>query len=245
MRQLYPELETIKDDFIDVGKGHKLHYEICGNESGIPVLFLHGGPGGGINANCRRFFNPEKYMIILFSQRGAGKSTPSASIENNTTEHLIDDIEKLREHLNINRWIVFGGSWGSTLALVYAIAHPDHVKQLVLRGIFMGRKSEIEWLYCKGASELFPEAHEKFLVPLNEEERKNIIASYYQQLTSEDEKIKLKAAKAWAIWEGSVSKLLPADNIEEEYGDAFFALGFARIECHYFEIGRASCRERV
>ena len=142
MRQLYPEIETIKDDFIDVGEGHKLHYEICGNENGIPVVFLHGGPGGGINANCRRFFDPEKYQIILFSQRGAGKSTPSASIENNSTEHLITDIEKLREHLNINEWIVFGGSWGSTLALVYAIAHPDRVKQLVLRGIFMGRKKK-------------------------------------------------------------------------------------------------------
>ena len=234
MKKLYPEIDPIEESFIDVDNGHRLHYEICGNNDGIPIVFLHGGPGGGINNNCRRFFDPKKYRVILFSQRGSGKSTPAASIENNTTDKLVEDMEKLREHLNVEKWIVFGGSWGSTLALVYAIRYPQRVARLILRGIFLGRKKEIEWLYCKGASEMFPEAHEKFLKPLNTKERDDIIPSYYKKLTSKKNEIKLPAAKAWAIWEGSISKLLPGENVEKEYGDAVFALSFARIECHYF-----------
>ena len=234
MNSLYPEIEPYEDSFLDVGDGQSLHYEQCGNKDGIPVVFIHGGPGGGINESCRRFFDPKKYRIILFSQRGSGKSTPHATLENNNSEKLIADIETLRQHLAVDKWLVFGGSWGSTLSLLYAIHHPEKVEKLILRGIFLGRKSEIDWLYVKGASELYPAEHEDFLAPLSEAERKDIISSYYKQLTSDDEAVRLRAARAWSIWEGTISKLVPAEDIEEKFGDAKFALSFARIECHYF-----------
>jgi proline iminopeptidase len=197
-------------------------------------VFVHGGPGGGTDAKQRRLFDPAAYRIILFDQRGCGKSTPHASLEENTTWHLVDDMERLREHLGIARWQVFGGSWGSTLALAYAEKHPQHVTELVLRGIFMLRAKELHWFYQEGASAIFPDAWEKYLAPIPENERADLMRAYYRLLTSDDPALQQSAAKAWSIWEASTSFLYQNEEYIVQAGEDEFALAFARIECHYF-----------
>jgi proline iminopeptidase len=197
-------------------------------------VFLHGGPGGGIVADYRRYFNPEIYRVVLFDQRGSGRSTPHASLEENTTWHLVSDIEQLRKHLGIDRWQVFGGSWGSTLALAYAETHPDRARELVLRGIFLCRPKEIQWFYQEGASAIFPDVWEEYLKVIPETERADMVSAYYRRLTSEDYAVRLAAARAWSIWEGSTSKLFFDPSMIEKFADSEFALAFARIECHYF-----------
>jgi proline iminopeptidase len=213
---------------------HTLYWEESGNPAGKPVVFLHGGPGGGTDPKQRRFFDPDRYRIVLFDQRGCGKSTPHACLEDNTTWTLVSDIEALRRHLGIERWQVFGGSWGSTLALAYAQAHPDRVSELVLRGIFLLRAQELRWFYQHGTSELFPDAWEDYLAPIPEAERADLIAAYHARLTSDDPKVRQEAARAWSVWEARTSFLLPKeDHVQRSAGDAF-SLAFARIECHYF-----------
>ena len=237
LRTLYPEIEPYATGTLQVDDRHTLYYEQCGNPDGKPVVLLHGGPGAGCNAKMRRFHDPAKYRIVLFDQRGAGRSTPHADLVDNTTWDLVADIEKLRETLGIDRWQVFGGSWGSTLALAYAQAHPQRVSELVLRGIFMLRRWELEWFYQQGASRLFPDAWEHYLAPIPEAERGDLIAAYHRRLTSEDEAVRLQAAKAWAIWEGGTSYLHIDPNYAASHGDPRFALAFARIENHYFVNG--------
>ena len=236
-RQLYPEIEPYATGSLPVGDGHEIYYEQCGNPAGKPVVFLHGGPGAGCSPKARRFFNPDKYRIVLFDQRGCGRSTPHACLDANTTWHLVGDIEKLRGALGIERWQVFGGSWGSTLALAYAQTHPQRVTELVLRGIFMLRRWELEWFYQSGADALFPDAWDAYLAAIPEVERGDLMSAYHRRLTSNDPEARLDAGKAWSVWEGSTSFLYqdPA-HIEASAGD-LFALAFARIECHYFVNG--------
>lgn len=234
MRNLYPDIEPYESGTLKVEGGHEIYWEQCGNPQGKPVVMLHGGPGAGCGASMRRFHDPSKYRIVLFDQRGSGRSLPHASLENNTTWDLVNDIEKIREMLAIDQWQVFGGSWGSTLALAYAQAHPDRVTELVLRGIFMLRRWELEWFYQEGASRLFPDHWEPYrdLIPV--QERGDMIMAYHKRLTSDDESTRLGAAKAWSIWEGGTSYLrIPAD-YNTSHGDPHFALSFARIENHYF-----------
>lgn len=234
MKTLYPEIEPFDTGRLKVSPVHELYYEQCGNPKGKPALFLHGGPGGGLVPEYRRYFNPEVYRVVLFDQRGAGKSTPHASIEENTTWHLLEDIERLRERLGIETWQVFGGSWGSTLALAYAETHPARARELVLRGIFLCRPKEIKWFYQEGASAIFPDVWEKYLNVIPEAERADMVSAYYRRLTSEDEAVRVEAARAWSIWEGSTSKLFFDYSMIEKFADPEFALAFARIECHYF-----------
>ena len=234
MRVLYPEIEPFDKGRLKVSPVHELYYEQCGNPNGKPVVFLHGGPGGGIATDYRRYFNPDIYRVVLFDQRGAGLSTPGASLEENTTWHLVEDIERLREHLNIKTWQVFGGSWGSTLSLAYAETHPDRVSELVLRGIFLCRPKEIHWFYQEGASTIFPDVWEEYLKVIPEAERGDMVSAYYRRLTSDDYDVRLEAARAWSIWEGSTSKLFFDPAMIEKFADPEFALAFARIECHYF-----------
>ncbi|MGC9158522.1 MAG: prolyl aminopeptidase [Terracidiphilus sp.] len=231
---LYPQIEPYRTGRLQVSPVHELYYEESGNPSGKPAVFLHGGPGGGSDPKQRRFFHPAKYRIICFDQRGCGKSTPYASLEANTTWELVADTEKLREHLGIERWQVFGGSWGSTLALAYAETHPERVTELVLRGIFLLRKQEIDWFYQRGASILYPDAWEPYLAHIPEAERGDLLAAYYRRLTSEDAAVRLAAAKIWSGWEGATSKLLPDPAFAGHYEEDEFALAFARIEAHYF-----------
>lgn len=234
MKTLYPEIEPYKHYFLRVDDTHELYVEEVGNPDGQPAVFLHGGPGAGISANHRRLFDPQKYRIILFDQRGSGKSIPHASLENNTTWDLVEDIEKIRKHLCVDRWLVFGGSWGSTLALAYAEAHPEHVSALILRGIFLCRPEEIYWFYQKGVDLLFPEAFEDYLKPIPVEKRGNMVKAYYELLSGSDEKLRLEAAKAWSVWEGSLCKLIPDKDTIEIFESDAKALAIARIECHYF-----------
>lgn len=234
MKTLYPEIEPFDTGRLKVSPIHELYYEQVGNPKGKPAVFLHGGPGGGLTKDYRRYFNPAIYRVVLFDQRGSGKSTPHASIEENTTWHLVEDIERLREHLGIERWQVFGGSWGSTLALAYAEAHPDRVTELVLRGIFLVRPKETTWFYQDGASWIFPDVWEEFLKVIPDDERGDMMAAYYKRLTSEDLNVRVEAARAWSIWEGSTSKLFFDPASIERFADTEFALAFARIECHYF-----------
>lgn len=235
MRTLYPPIEPYETGRLQVSPIHNLYYELCGNPNGQPVVFLHGGPGGGIVPDYRRFFDPAAYRIVLFDQRGAGQSTPHASLEENTTWDLVADIERLREHLGIERWVVFGGSWGSTLSLAYAETHPERVRALVLRGIFLCRKKEIEWFYEEGgAGAIFPDVWEMFRDVIPEAERDDMLRAYHKRLTSDDEKTRLEAARAWSVWEGSTSKLFPDENLIEHFGEEHLALAMARIECHYF-----------
>jgi proline iminopeptidase len=208
--------------------------EESGNINGKPVIFLHGGPGGGIEPVYRQYFDPEKWRIIVFDQRGCGQSTPHAELQENTTWDLIADIEKIRQHLEIDKWVVFGGSWGSTLSLSYAITHPDRCKALVLRGIFMIRKKEINWFYQDGTSNIYPDAWEHYLRPIPEDERHDLVAAYYKRLTSNDDSVRIEAAKAWSIWEASTSKLIQSEESIHAFEDAKVAEAFARIECHYF-----------
>ena len=233
-RELYPPIEPNHTGFLTVDSGHKLYYEECGNPKGKPVVFLHGGPGGGCTPGMRQFWNPDVYRIVLFDQRGSGKSTPHAHLENNTTWDLVNDIEILRAALQIDRWQVFGGSWGSTLALAYCQKHPDRVTEIVLRGIFMLRKKEIDWFYQHGASEIFPDRWQHFLAPIPKRERGDLLHAYYRRLTSDDSEVRLTAAKAWSKWEGSTSTLLPNTDIADAFGEPEMALALARIECHYF-----------
>lgn len=237
MRSLYPEIEPYRTGRLAVDARHTLYWEECGNPQGKPVVLLHGGPGAGCNEKMRRFHDPAKYRIVLFDQRGAGRSTPHADLVDNTTWHLVADIEALREHLGIARWQVFGGSWGSTLALAYAEAHPQRVTELVLRGIFLLRRWELEWFYQEGASRLFPDAWQHYLAAIPPVERADLIGAYYRRLTSEDPQVRLAAARAWSIWEGATSYLRIPDDCTQTHGDPQFALAFARIENHYFVHG--------
>jgi proline iminopeptidase len=234
MKILYPQIEPYETGRLRVSPVHELYYEQCGNQNGKPVVFLHGGPGGGVSPDYRRYFNPEVYRVVLFDQRGAGKSTPHASIEENTTWDLVADIERLREHVGIERWQVFGGSWGSTLALAYAETHPERVTELVLRGIFLCRPQEIKWFYQEGASAIFADVWEEYLKVIPEADRSDMVSAYYRRLTSDNPAIRVEAARAWSIWEGSTSKLFFDPASIERFADPEFALAFARIECHYF-----------
>jgi proline iminopeptidase len=234
---LFPEIEPFNSFRLKVSEVHTLHIEECGNPQGQPVLFLHGGPGAGKTPKHRRYFDPKYYRIILFDQRGAGQSTPHADLRENTTWDLVKDIEKIREHLEITKWIVFGGSWGSTLALAYAETHPKSVAGLILRGIFLCRKEEIDWFYQSGASFIFSDYWDKFISIIPEEERGDMLKAYYKQLTSRNEFERLRAAKAWSTWEGSTIKLIPNKEAIDHFSDPHVSLSLARIEAHYFTNG--------
>ena len=237
MTTLFPPIEPYNHGWLSVGDGHEIYYEESGNPSGKPCLFIHGGPGGGTSPAARQFFDPEKYRIVLFDQRGCGRSKPHASIEANTTWHLIDDIELIRETLDIDRWLVFGGSWGSTLSLAYAQRHPERVSELVLRGIFLLRSQELQWFYQHGASELYPDAWQHYLAPIPESERHDLISAFHSRLTSEDSEVRLSAARAWSVWEASTSFLIQNEDFMAQLDEPEAALAMARIECHYFVNG--------
>jgi len=232
--EFFPPIEPYHSDYLKVSDIHTLYFEQVGNPNGQPILFLHGGPGGGISADHRRYFDPKFYRIILFDQRGCGKSQPFAEIRENTTWDLVSDIEKLRIHLGVSSWIIFGGSWGSTLALAYSVTHPDQVLGLILRGIFLCRKKEIQWFYQNGASRIFPDAWEPYFEFIPENERHDMVKAYYVRLTSHDETLKLQAAKLWSQWEMAASFLIPKPSAVTEMEDPTRALPFARIEAHYF-----------
>ncbi len=227
---LYPPLEPHAGGFLDVGDGHRVYWESCGNPQGLPALFLHGGPGGGCSSNSRRFFDPARYRIILFDQRGCGRSTPSGSLTANTTGHLVADIEALRSLLNIERLLLFGGSWGATLALAYAQQYPQHVCAMVLRAVFTARQAELDWLYRDGASHLFPEAWSRFSGFIPENERGNLLAAYHARLNSDDACIESAAARAWCVWEDALATFLPSPLFSDETA----LRSLARIETHYF-----------
>lgn len=237
MHTLYPPIEPYHTFHLQVSPLHHLYVEEAGNPHGKPVIFLHGGPGGGLVPTYRQFFDPQRWRIILFDQRGCGKSTPYAELEDNTTWALVSDIEAIRAALGIDQWTVFGGSWGSTLALAYAQTHPNRCNGLILRGIFTLRQKEIRWFYQEGASFLYPDAWEQYLAPIPENERDDLLTAYYRRLTSEDRTTRLEAARAWAIWEASTSLLIQDANLVNRFGAEEFALAFARIECHYFVNG--------
>jgi len=230
---LYPAIEPYKVQRLKVSELHELHVEESGNPAGRPVIFLHGGPGGGTSPKHRRYFDPDHYRIILFDQRGCGQSTPYAEVRENSTWELVADIERIREHLGIERWMVFGGSWGATLGLAYAEKHPQRVTELILRGIFLLRQREVDWLYQEGASRIFPDAWERYRDTIPEAERGDFMQAYAKRLLSEDPALNLPAAKAWSIWEGACSKLIPDEDFIASYGDEATTLAFARIESHY------------
>jgi len=234
MRTLYPDIQPYVTHSLEVDEPHVLHVEECGNPSGVPVLFVHGGPGSGCEAYHRRFFDPQVYRIILFDQRGSGRSSPHAELEGNTTQALVADMEAIREHLGIDRWLLFGGSWGSTLSLVYAETHPQRVLGLVLRGIFLCRPREIAWFYQAGANRIFPDLWQDFIEPIPEDERDDLVGAYYRRLTDEDEVTRMAAAKSWSVWEGRCSTLLPSGPVVDHFASPYTALSLARIECHYF-----------
>jgi proline iminopeptidase len=234
---LYPPIEPYNSGMLRVSAVHEIYYEESGNPQGKPAIFLHGGPGGGTDPAMRQFFDPQRYRIVLFDQRGCGRSRPHASLVDNTTWHLVLDIESVRELLGIERWLVFGGSWGSTLALAYAQGHPERVTELVLRGIFMLRRWELDWFYQNpgGAAALYPDLWERYVAPIPEGERHDMIRAYYRRLTSTDRKVVIEAAMAWSVWEGATSYLQQnPDYISKFAADAQYAAAFARIECHYF-----------
>lgn len=231
---LFPPIEPYDSGLLDVGDGHQVYWELSGNPDGKPAVFLHGGPGGGTAPVHRRLFDPDKYRILLFDQRGCGRSLPNAELRANTTWHLVDDIEKLRVMTGAEQWLVLGGSWGSTLALAYAQTHPERVSELILRGIFTIRTSEIHWYYQEGASLLFPDKWEQFIKPIPPEERGNLLEAYHRRLTGSDRAAQLEAARAWSLWEGETITLLPDDSLSAQHGSDEFALAFARIENHYF-----------
>ncbi len=234
MGLLYPEITPYVKHSIKVESPHVIHVEECGNPSGLPVLFVHGGPGAGCEAYHRRFFDPECYRIILFDQRGCGRSTPHASLENNTTQALVADMEQIRQQLGVERWVLFGGSWGSTLSLVYAQTYPERVAGLILRGIFLCRPQEIQWFYQSGANRLFPDYWQDFINIIPEDERNDLVQAYHQRLNGEDELQRMAAAKAWSIWEGRTATLQPQESVINHLADPFTALSMARIENHYF-----------
>lgn len=234
MRPLYPEIKPYNSGHLAVEAPHEIYYEECGSPDGIPVLFIHGGPGMGCDGNSRRFFDPERYRIIIFDQRGAGRSTPHASLENNTTQALIADIETLREHLNVHQWVLFGGSWGSTLSLAYAETYPENILAMILRGIFLCRKQDLDWFYQGGAAHIYPDYWQDYVKPIPETERCDFISGYYKQLTGDNELAKMAAAKAWSAWEGRCATLRPNEDVIHHFGDPRTALALARIEAHYF-----------
>jgi proline iminopeptidase len=237
-RSFYPKIEPYETGHLDVGDGHSLYWETCGNPDGKPVVFLHGGPGAGISPDHRRQFDPDKYKILLFDQRGCGRSTPHASLEANTTWHLVEDIAKLRRMAGVEKWMVFGGSWGSTLALGYAVTHPDHVTELVLRGIFLFDKYELDWMYKHGgASQLYPDKWEEFVAPIPQDEHGDLVGAYRKRLTGEDRDEQLRCAKAWSKWEAQVVTLLPNAHVVEDFTDDEKAIAIARIENHYMAHG--------
>lgn len=237
MRTLYPEIEPFDSGTLKVSDLHTIYWERVGNPEGIPVVFLHGGPGGGLIDDYRRYFDPAAFHVILFDQRGSGQSTPHAELRENTTWDLIDDIEKIREKFGVDKWYVFGGSWGSTLSLAYAVSHPDRCLGLILRGIFLTRKKELQWFYQYGASEVFADFWERYRDEIPEDERGDFISAYHKRLTSDDEAVRLSAARAWSTWEGSTSKLYPSTDLIDHWENAHEALSLARIECHYFTNG--------
>lgn len=234
MRDLYPPITPYQTGILQVSDLHQIYYEQSGNPQGKPVVFLHGGPGGGSIPLYRQYFNPARWRIIIFDQRGCGKSTPHAELRENTTWHLVADIETLRIHLGIDQWVVFGGSWGSTLSLAYSQTHPERCLGLILRGIFLLRQKEIHWFYQEGASYIFPDAWESYLAPIPPNERQDLLTAYYQRLTHPDRTIQLTAARAWSVWEASTSKLFQDPDLMNTFGKDEFAAAFARIECHYF-----------
>jgi proline iminopeptidase len=234
MKTLYPEIEPFDSGMLQVSDIHTIHYERVGNPKGIPVVFLHGGPGGGLIPSYRQFFDPSVYHVILFDQRGSGRSTPHAELRENTTWDLINDIEALRENFGVDKWYVFGGSWGSTLSLAYAVNHPDRCLGLILRGIFLTRRKELEWFYQYGASQIFADYWERFRDEIPEDERGDFISAYHKRLTSDDENVRLSAARAWSVWEGATSKLYPDEGLMQHWEGEREALSLARIECHYF-----------
>jgi proline iminopeptidase len=231
---LYPPIEPYRSARLDVGQGHQIYFEECGNPHGKPVVIVHGGPGGGCNPAMRRYHDADRYRIVLFDQRGCGRSLPHASLEANTTWDLVDDMERLRVHLNIDRWQLFGGSWGSTLALAYAETHPARVSDLILRGIFLLRREELRWFYQAGCGWLFPEAFEEFKKVIPPAERGDMIAAYYRRLTHPDRTVQIEAARAWSIWEGSTLSLTQDPERIRQFAADNYAIAFARIECHYF-----------
>ncbi len=231
---LYPAIEPRRTGMLPVSDLHTVYWEESGNPGGIPVVFVHGGPGAGCDPVHRCFFDPERYRIVLFDQRGSGRSTPHAELRENTTWDLVADMERIRELLGIDRWVVFGGSWGSTLGLAYAETHPERTLGLILRGIFLLRDKEIRWFYQSGCDTIFPDAWEDYLAPIPAEERGDLVRAYHARLTSEDPAVRLAAAQAWSIWEARTSKLLVSEDMIDKYGADDFALAFARIECHYF-----------
>ncbi|GAB2191502.1 prolyl aminopeptidase [Sessilibacter sp. MAH1] len=234
MLGLYPDIKPYNRDYLKVESPHEIYFEECGSPDGIPVVFVHGGPGGGCTSGDRCFFDPEKYRIILFDQRGAGRSKPHAELENNYTQGLIADMEALREHLGVQQWLVFGGSWGSTLSLLYAQAYPEKVLGLILRGIFLCRKKDLDWFYQGGAAHVFPDYWEHFCKLIPEEERDDYIKAYYKRLTSDNELAKMAAAKSWSQWEGQCATLRPSQETVDHFSEPHLAMSLARIEAHYF-----------
>jgi proline iminopeptidase len=233
-RTAYPAIEPHRSGWLRVSPVHEIYWEECGNPRGKPAVFVHGGPGAGAGSSSRRFFDPRKYRIVLFDQRGSGRSRPHASLEDNTTWHLVADMERLREFLGIDRWLVFGGSWGSTLALAYSQTHPTRVSELVLRGIFMLRKWEIDWFYQDGAGALFPDRWEDYVAAIPQRERGDLVSAYYRRLTSPNRATRVRAARAWSVWEAATSFLQVNESNIEQWGEEEFAVAVARIECHYF-----------
>jgi len=234
MKQLFDSIKPYVSHHLQVDDLHTLYIEECGNPTGVPVVFLHGGPGAGCAPYHRRYFDPNIYRIILFDQRGCGKSTPHACLENNTSWHLVADIELIRAHLNIEKWLVFGGSWGSTLGLLYAQSHADRVSGLILRGIFLARDKDVQWFYQEGTSKLFPDYWQKFIEPIPKSERQDMLAAYSRQLTGDNEIQQLRAAKAWSTWEGMTATLQTDKDVVDSFSNPYTALSVARIECHYF-----------
>jgi len=231
---LYPDIKPYASHSFEVDKPHVLHIEECGNPKGLPIVFVHGGPGAGCEPFHRRFFDPNLYRIVLFDQRGCGRSTPHAELQANTTQALVADMELIRQRLNIDKWVIFGGSWGSTLGLIYAQTHADRVLGLVLRGIFLCRDEDITWFYQDGAGRIFPEYWQQYLAPIPMEERGDMVRAYYKRLTGQDEISRMAAAKAWSIWEGRTATLEPRQSVVEHFAHPHTALSLARIECHYF-----------
>lgn len=242
MRTLYPPIEPYDSGMLDVGDGNRIYWELVGNPDGKPAVFLHGGPGAGCSPDHRRLFDPDRYRVMLFDQRNCGRSTPHASLVStdlhaNTTWTLVEDIERLRRMAGVDRWLVFGGSWGSALALAYAEQHPERVSELVLRGIFTLRNEELRWFYQSGASYLFPDAWEHYLAPIPEDERDDLIGAYARRLNSPDPRVRLEAARAWSVWEGSTLTLYPDERMRAAHAEPDYALAFARIENHFFVHG--------
>lgn len=236
LRKPYPPIEPYRMGRLEVGDGHEIYFEECGNPAGIPVVFLHGGPGSGASATHRRLFDPARYRIVLYDQRGCGRSVPLGSLEANTTWHLVDDLERLRQHLSVERWLLFGGSWGATLALAYAQAHPDAASGLILRGIFSGRRSELDWFYDWGANRLFPDHWEDLVARIPEAEQDDLVAAYRRRLTHPDRSVRAQAARAWTAWESATVMLRAANPAHSPPSDhaTDAQIAFARIENHYF-----------